>query len=212
MPDRDIVVVGASAGGVEALVDLAASLPADLPAAVLVVLHVPSTRTSVLPHILNQNGPLRAGHASEGEPIERGRIYVAPPDRHLLVRTGHVHLTLGPPENGHRPAVDPLFRSAARAYGSRVIGVVLSGTLDDGTAGMLAIKAHGGLGVVQGPADARYPGMPGSAAAHATVDHVLTAASMGRLLARLSNGRAGAFGPPAPAETTTEVLTEATNG
>jgi two-component system chemotaxis response regulator CheB len=211
MPDRDVVVVGASAGGVEALVDLAASLPADLPAAVLVVLHVPPTGTSALPHILNRHGPLRAGHASDGEPIARGRIYVAPPDRHLLVRPGQVHLTLGPPENGHRPAIDPLFRSAARSYGSRVIGVVLSGTLDDGTAGMLAIKARGGLGVVQGPADARYPGMPGSAATHAKIDHVLAAASMGQLLARLTNGSAGAPGRP-PDETTTEVQTEAIDG
>ncbi|HEY6592417.1 MAG TPA: chemotaxis protein CheB [Actinomycetota bacterium] len=113
MPDH-VVVVGASAGGVEALVDLAASLPADLPAAMFVVLHVPSTASSALPGILSRHGPLRAGHARDGEPIERGRISVAPPDHHLLLRTGHVHLTRGPRENGHRPAVDPLLWSSLK--------------------------------------------------------------------------------------------------
>jgi two-component system, chemotaxis family, protein-glutamate methylesterase/glutaminase len=114
MPDRDIVVVGASAGGVEALVGLAASLPADLPAAVFVVLHLPATGTSALPDILSRHGPLAATHVKDGEPIENGRIYVAPPDHHLLLRTGYLRLSRGPRENGHRPAVDTLFRSAAR--------------------------------------------------------------------------------------------------
>jgi two-component system, chemotaxis family, protein-glutamate methylesterase/glutaminase len=208
MPDHDIVVVGASAGGVEALADLAASLPADLAAALFVVLHVPSTATSALPDILNRNGPLRAAHARDGEPIEHGRIYVAPPDQHLLLRTSHVHLTRGPRENGHRPAIDPLFRSAAREYASRVIGVVLSGTLDDGTAGLLAIKSRGGLAVVQEPADALYPGMPSNAAKHAGVDHVLDAASVGKLLARLTAEPAGEPTGPAPADLTVKVEME----
>jgi two-component system, chemotaxis family, protein-glutamate methylesterase/glutaminase len=186
MPDHDIVVVGASAGGVEALAALARSLPADLPAAVFVVLHVPSTGSSALPDILSRHGPLPAAHVKDGEPIENGRIYVAPPDHHVLLRTGHVHLSRGPRENGHRPAVDPLFRSAAHQYASRVIGVVLSGALDDGTAGLTAVKSRGGLAVVQEPGDALYPGMPDSALEHVRVDHVVPTADMGALLARIT--------------------------
>ena len=208
MPDHDIVVVGASAGGVEALVGMAASLPADLPAAVFVVLHVPSTGTSALPGILSRSGPLPAGHVKDGEPIEHGRIYVAPPDHHLLVVAGHVHLTRGPHENGHRPAVDPLFRSAAREYATRVVGVVLSGALDDGTAGLVAIKSQGGVTVVQDPEDALYPGMPASALEHAEVDHVLPAASIGALLARLATEPAGEPTGPAPTVMKVEVDVE----
>jgi two-component system, chemotaxis family, protein-glutamate methylesterase/glutaminase len=208
MPDHDIVVVGASAGGVEALAGLAASLPADLPAAVFVVLHVPSTGTSALPGILGRHGPLPAGHAKDGEPIELGRIYVAPPDHHLLVRAGHVHLTRGPRENGHRPAVDPLFRSAAREYATRVIGVVLSGALDDGTAGLVAVRSRGGIAVVQDPQDALYPGMPASALEHVEVDHVVPAAAMGPLLARLVGGPAAEPSGPAPTEMKVEVEVE----
>jgi two-component system, chemotaxis family, protein-glutamate methylesterase/glutaminase len=208
MPGHDIVVVGASAGGVEALVSLTASLPADLPAAVFVVLHVPSTGSSALPGILSRSGPLRAGHVKDGEPIEHGRIYVAPPDHHLLIRTGHLHLARGPRENGHRPAVDPLFRSAAREYAPRVVGVVLSGALDDGTAGLVAIKSRGGVAVVQDPADALYPGMPGSAIQHVGVDHVVPVADMGALLARLGREPAGEPSGPAPVEMKVEVDVE----
>jgi two-component system, chemotaxis family, protein-glutamate methylesterase/glutaminase len=208
MPDHGIVVVGASAGGVEALVELAASLPGDLSAAVFVVLHLPATGTSALPEILRRHGPLPAAHVRDSEPIQPGRIYVAPPDHHVLVRTGHVHLSRGPRENGHRPAIDPLFRSAAREYAARVIGVVLSGTLDDGTAGLLAIKSRGGIAVVQNPEDALYPGMPGNALEHAQVDHVLAAASMGKLLTRLLADLAEPPADPAPTGMRVEVEME----
>jgi len=208
MPDHDIVVVGASAGGVEALAGLAASLPARLPAAVFVVLHVPSTGTSALPDILGRQGPLPAAHVKDGEPIEPGRIYVAPPDHHLLLRPGHVHLARGPRENGHRPAVDPLFRSAAREYATRVVGVVLSGALDDGTAGLLAVKSRGGVAVVQDPEDALYPGMPGNALEVVEVDHVVPARAMGELLARLVAEPAAEPPGPAPADMRTEVEVE----
>ena len=203
MPDHDIVVVGASAGGVEALAGLAASLPTGLPAAVFVVLHVPSTGTSALPDILARKGPLPASHVKGGEPIEPGRIYIAPPDHHLLLRQGHMHLSRGPRENGHRPAVDPLFRSAAREYATRVVGVILSGALDDGTAGLLAIKSRGGVAVVQDPGDAIYPGMPGNALEVVKVDHVVPAGAMGEVLARLVTEPATQ--PPAPAPADLEV-------
>jgi two-component system, chemotaxis family, protein-glutamate methylesterase/glutaminase len=206
MPDHGIVVVGASAGGVEALADLATSLPDDLPAAVFVVLHLPATGTSALPEILRRHGPLPAAHVRDGEPIQSGRVYVAPPNHHVVLRTGHVHLSRGPRENGHRPAIDPLFRSAAREYGIRVIGVVLSGTLDDGTAGLLAIKSRGGVAVVQDPEDALYTGMPGNALEHVQVDHVASAASMGKLLASLIANLAEP--PPAPALSDMQVEVE----
>ena len=208
MPDHDIVVVGASAGGVEALVRLVASVPARLPAAVFVVLHVPPTGTSALPDILGRSGPLPASHVEDGEPIEPGRIYVAPPDHHLLIRPGHVHLARGPRENGHRPAVDPLFRSAAREYATRVVGVVLSGALDDGLAGLVAVKSRGGLAVVQDPADALYSGMPDNALQHVAVDHVLPAAAMGELLARLASEPATEPPGPAPTDMKMEVEME----
>src|SRR5688572_4524961 len=131
MPGHDIVVVGGSAGGIDALKQLVAGLPADLPAAVFVVVHLPAHGPSVLPRILSRAGPLRAVHPQDGQPIRPGMIYVAPPDYHLLVKPGHARITRGPRENKHRPAVDALFRTAARSYGGRVVGVVLSGVLDD---------------------------------------------------------------------------------
>jgi two-component system, chemotaxis family, protein-glutamate methylesterase/glutaminase len=186
MPGHNIIVIGCSAGGVEALGKLASELPADLPAAVFVVHHFPSHAYSVLPAILIRAGPLPAAHAADGEAIEPGRIYVAPPNYHLLVRRGHVRVMHGPRENGHRPAVDPLFRSAALAYESRVIGVILSGTLDDGTEGLLAIKRRGGRAVVQDPEEALYSGMPLSAIENVPVDHVVGLSAMGALLDRLA--------------------------
>jgi two-component system chemotaxis response regulator CheB len=182
---RDIVVVGASAGGVEALGKLAATLPQEVPAAILVVLHVLATGTSVLPSILARAGPLPATSARHGERIERGHIHVAPPDHHLLVADGRTQLTHGPRENGHRPAVDALFRSAARAYGDRVIGVVLSGTLDDGTAGLRMVQECGGTTLVQDPADCLYDGMPQSAIDHGAADHVVGISAMAELICEL---------------------------
>ena len=192
MPGRDIIVIGASAGGVEALKQLVHGLPADLPAAVFVVLHVPPHGPSVLPRILTRAGRLPAAHPADGQPIRPGTITVAPPDYHLLVKPGHVRLTRGPRENGHRPAADALFRTAARSYGGRVVGVVLSGVLDDGTAGLAAVKRAGGLAVVQHPDDALYAGMPQSAIDNVAVDYTLPVADLAALLTRLAT-------EPAPA-------------
>jgi two-component system chemotaxis response regulator CheB len=198
MAHRSIVVVGASAGGVEALGRLAGSLPEDLRAAVLVVLHVPSEGTSLLPSILSRQGPLPAEHARSGERVRHGRVYVAPPNRHLMLHDGLVRLSNGPRENGHRPAVDTLFRSAARAVGPAAIGVILSGALDDGMAGLAAIRTRGGVAVAQEPDDALYPAMPSSAIEQVGVDHVVPAAAMGKLLSALTKEPLEGDPPPVP--------------
>jgi two-component system chemotaxis response regulator CheB len=182
---RDLVVVGASAGGVEALQSLLRGLPADLTATVLVVLHMPSSARSALPDILARASALPVRHAGDGEPLEPGVVFVAVPDRHLMVVGSEIVLSRGPRENGHRPAVDVLFRSAARTRGARVIAVVLSGALDDGTAGMIAVRARGGVGVAQDPTEAAYASMPNHAIEVGGADHVVPVDKMGPLLTEL---------------------------
>lgn len=175
---RDVIVIGASAGGVEATSEIVRALPADFAGAVFIVVHIAPTATSLLPAILTRRGALPARHPRDGDPIEPGAIYVAPPNRHLMIERGRIRVVHGPMENGTRPAVDPLFRSAATAYGARVVGVVLSGNLDDGTAGLLAIKRCGGIAIVQDPDDALFPGMPQSAVEHVPVDQILPLAAI----------------------------------
>ena len=196
---RDLIVVGASAGGVEALQSLVAALPAHLPATVLVVLHVPPAGADALAPILDRAGPLPVRRAEHGAPLEPGQVLVARPDHHLLVVGDAVALSRGPRENGHRPAVDVLFRSAARARGPRVIGVVLSGALDDGAAGSVAVTARGGLALAQDPREAMHPGMP-LACARATGAEVLPVAALADRLVRLVGEEVDVGAVPAPSE------------
>jgi two-component system chemotaxis response regulator CheB len=186
VPGHDIIVIGASAGGVEALRSVVGALPADLQAAVFIVVHVPAQSPSILPQILDREGPLGVAHAVDGEPLAYGRVYVAPPDNHLMVEPGRVRVVHGPKENRYRPAVDPLFRAAAVAYGPRVVGVVLTGALDDGAVGMIAVKKCGGVAVVQDPHEALYPGMPSSVMRNVKVDYCVPLAEVAPLLVRLS--------------------------
>lgn len=185
MAKKDIVVMGASAGGLDALQQVVRGLPADFPAPVFVVWHMGVGVRSVLPDLLSRSGPLRAYNPQDGDAIAPGRIYVAPADHHVLIEKGFVRVKRGPKENRFRPAVDPLFRSAAYVYGPRVIGVVLSGALDDGTAGLWTIKLRGGTAIVQDPEDAQHRSMPLNAMQSVEVDHKLPAARIGPLLARL---------------------------
>jgi two-component system chemotaxis response regulator CheB len=205
MPTHDIVCIGASAGGVEALQRLVKLLPADLPAAIFIVLHIPENSPSLLPLILERTGNLPAVAPANNTPIKHGRIYVAPPDHHMLLEPGRVHIIRGPKENRHRPAIDPLFRSAGSAYRSRVVGVVLSGNLDDGTAGLSAIKACGGTTIVQDPAEALFPDMPGNALKNSTVDHRLVIKEIAKLLTDLANRTAAEASEHIPKGIQTEV-------
>ena len=179
MASIPIVVIGASAGGVEALARLVRDLPADFPGAIFVTLHFPSYGTSVMPRILERAGKLKAKHPDDGERFAAGHIYVAPPDKHLIIHRKRIRTVRGPRENGNRPAIDPMFRSAAVFHEGMVVGVVLTGNLDDGTAGLVAIKRRGGTAIIQEPADALFPSMPTSAAEHVDADWVLPLEQIG---------------------------------
>jgi two-component system chemotaxis response regulator CheB len=183
---RDIIVIGASAGGFEALKKLVGGLPENLAASVFIVWHLPANAHGILPSVLEKESPLPAAHGVDGEEIKTGRIYVAPPDHHLLIEENRVRVTKGPKENRFRPAVDTLFRSAAYACGVRVIGVILSGALDDGTAGLWTIKLRGGIAIVQDPQDAEFSSMPESALREVDVDHSIPVSEMPVLLTRLT--------------------------
>lgn len=186
MATRDIIVIGASAGGVQALTRLVSELPPNLKAAVFIVLHIPANSPSLLPGILSRDAKLPVAHAKDGEKIMRGRIYVAPPDHHLMIEAGSVKLVHGPKENLHRPSIDVLFRSAARWGGPRVIGVVLTGARDDGATGMRVIKQRGGIAIVQDPTEAPFPSMPMSVLQTVKVDYSLPLSAIAPLLHELS--------------------------
>jgi two-component system, chemotaxis family, protein-glutamate methylesterase/glutaminase len=200
MAKKDIVVIGASAGGMEALQKVVSRLPAGLPASLFVVWHLSPGVRSILPNVLTKAGPLPAARPEDGDRIEPGRIYVAPNDHHMLVENGYIRIARGPKENRFRPAVDPLFRSAAYIYGPRVIGVVLTGALDDGTAGLWTIKLRGGTAIVQDPSDALIRGMPLSALDNVAVDHRVPADRIGELIGRLVREEAPAPVPVAALE------------
>jgi two-component system, chemotaxis family, protein-glutamate methylesterase/glutaminase len=203
---HDIVVIGTSSGGLEALDRLVAQLAPDLPASIFIVQHMdPQSTGQALVERLSRHKAFRCKLAEHGEKFRPGRIYIAPPDQHLLLQTTTLSVTKGARENRYRPSIDPLFRSAAVAHGSSVIGILLTGMLDDGTAGMSAIKQCGGVNVVQDPDDAAYPEMPQSALNNAAVDHCVRLDGMGALLERLVHD------PPAkrkavPAGVRTEAL------
>lgn len=180
---RDIVVIGGSAGAIESLSKLVSHLPAELDAALFVVVHTFPVGESLLPTILGRESRMLAKVPEDGEPIECGRIYVAPRDCHMLLERGRIKLSSGPKESGHRPAIDPLFRSAAHAYGETVVGVVLSGTLDDGSTGLRVIRRHGGTAIVQDPREALFPQMPRNAIDDAQPQHIAPVEEIARLIA-----------------------------
>jgi two-component system, chemotaxis family, protein-glutamate methylesterase/glutaminase len=185
MATHDIIVIGTSAGGLKALKVIVAKLPTDLNGSIFIVQHVSADQTSFLPQILRRGGVLPATHAKDMEPFQKSRIYVAPPDYHLLVNRGHLRVVRGPRENRFRPSVDALFRSAARAYGSRVVGVILTGYLDDGTVGLQIVSKCGGVAIVQDPHEAEYPSMPESALQCVKPDYRVPLAEIPILLTRL---------------------------
>jgi two-component system chemotaxis response regulator CheB len=186
MPGHDIIVIGGSAGSIGPIVSFVKALPPDFAASLFITVHLNPQSTSRLPQMLSHRAGLQASYAVDGEAIQPGKIYIAPPNRHLLVEPGTVRLSTGPLENGFRPAVDALFRSAARTYGARVIGIIFSGMLDDGTLGLAIVKRQGGIAVVQDPDDTEFPDMPRSALEHVAVDYVLRAEDLADLIVKLT--------------------------
>jgi two-component system chemotaxis response regulator CheB len=207
MEYKDIVVVGASTGGIEALQVLVRGLPAEFKGTLFITLHTGAGSPNVLDKILNRVCELPVSNASEGAAIRPGRVFVAPSDHHLILeKDGHMRITCGPKENRFRPAIDPMFRSAAYSFGSRVVGVVLTGFLDDGTGGLWAVKERRGTAIVQHPEEATAPEMPLSAVKHVEVDHILKLADIPVMLVRLSNSPVGDKGvKPMPREMEADV-------
>jgi two-component system chemotaxis response regulator CheB len=199
-----VVVIGASTGGVSALLEIAQALPSGFAAPVCIVLHIGSN-PSLLPELLRFRGNNHAVHAEQGQRLSSGTLHVAPPDCHMLVEGDTLRLTHGPKENFARPAIDPLFRSAAQSLGPRVIGVILTGQMDDGTAGLKAIKECGGIAIVQDPRSAMEPEMPRSALENVEVDHCVALDQIAPLLARLVGSQSFAVPPPVPVEVNREV-------
>ena len=193
---HDLIVVGASAGGIDALKVIVSGLPANLPAAVLVVVHISPNSPRLLADILNRAGPLPCQYAQDQDVIRRGHLYLAPPNKHLMVEPARLRVVQGPRENRARPAIDPLFRTAAVAYGPRTVGVILSGNLNDGTAGLIAVKRAVGIAIVQDPKDALYPSMPQSALEAVEVDYAVPLAEMPSVLLKVID-------QPVPAQTAT---------
>jgi two-component system chemotaxis response regulator CheB len=210
-----VIGIGGSAGSIAALRRIVKDLPTDVDAAVAVTVHIPPQGPSILPEIIGRATPLQVVSAVDGAALERGKMYFAPPDHHLVVERDRVKLGRGPRESGARPAVDVLLRSIARAHGARGIGVVLTGALDDGTAGLYALKGFGGVAIVQDPADAEVPSMPESALRHVQVDHCVPASAIGALLGKLTRAAASAtevtgpipFDPERPVDTEPAVFT-----
>lgn len=189
-----MIAIGASAGGVEALKEIVRGLPPDLPASILIVSHLSPHYPTYLPKILSNAGALPVTHPHNGEQIKSGHVYLAPPDHHMVVRHGRLYLRQGPKENFARPAIDPLFRSAALAYGSQLVGIILTGAQNDGTSGLWAIKECGGMTIVQDPEDAYFPNMPQSALDKVKVDYCLPVTEIAPVLVRLANDMAGEEG------------------
>jgi two-component system chemotaxis response regulator CheB len=190
---RDIIVIGGSAGALEAVLAITRSLPAGLQASIFIVLHTAPRQRNLLTDVLNQNGALPAYQAREGEPIVPGRIYVPAPDRHLILAKDHIHLSRGPKEGLHRPSINMTFRSAARTYGDAVAGVLLSGLLDDGASGLWEIAHNGGVSIVQDPEEAEFPSMPLNALRDVPIDYRARAREIGPLLSNLASGASMAF-------------------